>query len=98
MPSTTASMKPVVTRKSEATRSAGRRPVRTSSPSPFATAQGEGKTDGGKTCNNQSADQIAMATTSTIKGSRADRDRGGFSDIGKKAKVKAIRLEGGLVR
>src|SRR6266850_4731460 len=63
-------MNPVVTRKSEATRSPGSRPVRTSSPNPRATASGDGKTDGGKTCNSHSADQTAMATKRTRKGSR----------------------------
>jgi hypothetical protein len=83
MPRITASIKPVVTRKSEATRSPSSRPVRISSPRPFATASGEGKTDSGKTCNSQSADHMAMAATRTITGSRRALEASGVSVIEK---------------
>lgn len=76
-------MNPVVTRKSEATRSASRRPVRSSSPKPLATAIGEGKTDSGNTRNSQRADQTARANTSTTRGSRCVFESSGFSGIRK---------------
>src|SRR6185436_15897929 len=79
IPRRTASMNPVVTRKSEATRSAGKRPVRISSPRPFATAKGDGKTEGGKACKSHSADQIAIATMGTVKGRRTARKGDWFS-------------------
>src|ERR1044071_1209358 len=66
----TASMNPVVTRKSEATTSCSSRPVRASSPNPLATASGDGKTDGGNNLKNHSADQTATTAASTSKGRR----------------------------
>src|SRR6266478_2153597 len=76
-------MNPVVTRKSEATRSLSNLPVRTSSPKPFATASGDGKTDAGKTCNSHRADQTAIARQRTSKGRRRVLVGSGFSVIRK---------------
>src|SRR5436190_5106530 len=75
-------MNPVVTRKSDATRSLSNRPVRTSSPKPLATSSGEGNTDGGKAPTRHNVDQTAMTTRNTSMGSRRAFEGSGVSVIG----------------
>src|ERR1700737_2303961 len=69
-PEKTDSANPVVTRKSDATRSSTNLPLLASSTNALATASGEGKTDWGKTFSSDNADQIRSAANSTSTGRR----------------------------
>src|SRR3712207_7086259 len=66
-PAATASTKPAVTRKSDATRSFKSRPVLSSSTKPRATATGEGKADSGKTPAAESAAHRSEEHTSELQ-------------------------------
>src|SRR5688500_7035029 len=67
-PVKTESKNPVVTRNNDATRSSTTLPLRASSTKPFATANGDGKTDSGNTFSSDSTVQSSSAPSSTSAG------------------------------